>query len=320
MTSFLRAWGPFSLMKQEVEIVEAPYFEGWWTNFRYWIGIDVCFLHRPYGHYGACIIEAAKLHGVPLWVDHDDDLLNIPENNPHREVHVTRESICPSIEMSYREADILTCSGKVMHDELRTLYKREDAILITTGLDDRLVRFKKPFSTNRRVGWRGSESHSSDLSAYREPIKSVMDENKDKEWHFFGIDPVELDLVPEGVTPEWYPQLNIFEFYKEFTETNCQFHFVVLEDNHFNRVKSNISWMDATLAGSIVLGPAFEEWSYIETCRYFDGYPFNQSFIDMTSICEIKLEKIHNGCWEYIMDVLLQSKLNEKRYEILRNL
>lgn len=315
MTAFLRAHGPFSLMRDEVEIIEAPQNNEWMDNFKYWVGIDVCFLHRPFGGYGLKVIEAAKSHGVPLWVDHDDDILSIPTNSPHYEM-VLIDKKYPSVELSYKESDILTCSGKIMHEELKSKYGRTDTVLIPTGLDDRLLKFKKPFNGNKKISWRGSESHKNDLIAYRNEIRTVVERYGDHEWNFFGVDPFELDIRPKKCIA--WPQMTIFKFYEMLSMVNSSVHFVVLEDIKFNRVKSNLAWLDATLCGSICIMPDFEENKIPGIIHYRSGHEFETSF---GLIYEKGFDEyMHKNSWDYIQDNLLQSKLNEKRKEIIRNL
>lgn len=322
-TSYLRAWGPFTLMRDEVEIVE-PLIEAnsgqWWKNWRNWFNnIDVCFMHRPYGPIAAQIMAECKLAGVPLWVDHDDDLLNIPQTNEYYKVHTDGEKKFPSVEYSYRNADILTCSGKVMYDELVKTYKRSDTILITSGVDDRLLRFKKSFSGNRRVAWRGSTTHRSDLEYFRKSISNVMENAKGYEWHFWGLNPEFLN-PPEKADIFYQKQLNFLQYIKSLTDYNCSIHMVPLEDNRFNRVKSNLSWLDATLAGSVVLGPNFPEFQRPGIMHYEGEDDFEDVLNFMIEMPKDLLKEKYLQSWEYIEDNLLQSHLNRKRREILRNL
>lgn len=322
-TSWLRAYGPMTLMRDEVEIVE-PKIDvqdrdgRWWYNWRNWMGIDVCFMHRPYGPIAAQIMQNCKLHGVPLWVDHDDDLLAIPEKNPFHKIHADGEKVFPSVEWSYENADILTCSGEVMYEQLRTQYGREDTILITSGFDDRLIRFKKPFSANRKVGWRGSYSHFSDLELFRPQLEHCMQDYPELEWHFWGIDP--RKIFRTEVNGEFSPQRNMFDFIRDMTNANCSMHIVPLEDNHFNRVKSNLSWLDATLAGSVVLAPNFTEFNRPGIWNYYDDN-FGKDFEGLRDyMADGGGEELNKESWSYIQDCLLTSHLNKKRSEILRNL
>lgn len=323
-TSWLRAYGPMSLMRDRVEIVE-PKIDikqtastGWWVNWPNWVGIDVCLMHRPFGPIAYAIMQNCKLHGVPLWVDHDDDLLAIPDQNPYARIHKDGEQKQASVEWSYKNADILTCSGEAMLHDLKTKYGRDDAIHITTGFDPRLARFKKPFTGNRKMGWRGSGSHKSDLEHFRPQLEHCMQDYADIEWYFWGIDP--RDIFKSDIEGEFSPQRNFFDFIQNMTEANCSRHFVALEDNKFNRVKSNLSWLDATLAGSAVLAPMFPEFLLPGIYNYDGKINFIKKFREFMEIPNDDLKQMHDRSWEYIQDVLDQRKLNEKRWEILRNL
>lgn len=320
-TAFLRSWGPFSQMRDLVEIVTPPPIDGWQTDLRYWMGIDVCFLHRPYGPYAAQVMDQARYHGIPLWVDHDDALDAIPEKNPHRQIHERMEKICPSIQRSYVEADILTCSGEMMYEKIKRETGRQDITLITTAMDDRLIRFKRDFSGNEKVSWRGSDSHRSDLVLFRDQLSNLMQDHPEKSWLFFGIDPKSI-----GLSGAYYQETNLFKYYDNITNHNCSLHFVVLEDNYFNRVKSNLAWIDATLAGSCVVAPEYPEYVRPGIINYKGSDPKDFEFIFDLTLRRVDydyylfLKTYHDQSWEYIQDCLLLSNINEKRRNILRNL
>lgn len=328
-TSWLRAWGPFTLMRNEVEIVEpiVPTEKtglkyGWWSNWRNWYNnIDVCFMHRPFGPVAAHIMSQCKMHGIPLWVDHDDDLLNIPDKNPYAKIHNDGEKEFPAVEMSYKYADILTCSGEVMHYDLKTKYKRPDAILITSGMDDRLLKFKKPFNANNKISWRGSESHKSDLEDFQIYITRLVRDEKNREFYFWGIDPEKLWNEFKDY-PNWKfeVQLNLIDYIHSITKVNASIHMVPLEENRFNKVKSNLAWLDTTLAGSVVLGPDFPEWNRPGIIRYKGKADFYDKMKYLISHSKDFLEFNHNESWAYIKDCLLTSHLNKQRREILKNL
>jgi len=328
-TSWLRAYGPLTLpgMEDVCEIVEprdttiysnaSKKVMPWWNNWRNWVGVDVCFLHRPYGKAAASIISNAQMHGVPIWCDHDDDLLAIPDTNPYKQPHAEAEKEFPGVEMSYRDADILTCSSIAMLTELKTKYGRDDAQLITSGLDDRFLRFKKPFSKNNRVGWRGSDSHRADILHFEKDYRHMFETYPEIDWWWFGMDPREIFGKDLDINGEVLRQLNMFHFTHELCKTNCSIHLVPLEPCHFNHVKSNLAWLDATLAGSAVFGPNdFPEWQKPGMLKWSQ---LEMLFENMDDMWEF-LKEHHDKSWEYIQSELLTSKLNLQRIEILRNL
>lgn len=318
-TSLLRAVGPFSLMRDEVEIVRPRQIDKpWWQDWSEWRGIDVCFLHRPANPTGMAIMQYAKQMGVPLWVDHDDDLLSITPDNPAY-LHYTKSNSRESIEYSYKNADILTCSGKLQHKEFVEKYKRSDAVHIDTGIDDQIAELKRPFSLNQKITWRGSKSHQTDLLFFAPQIHEAMIKNKKTHhWFFFGINPYWLDWHGE-VTMRWVDELNLYDFLNNMCNTNSSIHMVPLVDTRFNRVKSNLAWLDGTLAGSAVIGPNYEEYDRPGVIQYASPKGFSEA-LEFAIKGEINLLEKHNESWDYIRENLLTSKLNAKRSEILRNL
>lgn len=316
IASFNCAHGPFSMLRDEVEIVvptalefdpETAIKSQWWTNFRWWLGIDVCFLHRPYGGYGREIIKACKSYGIPLWVHHDDDLLAIPETNPYYGT-VLEDRKNPSVEDSYREADILTCQSILMHKMLKETFNRNDAILIPIALDDRLIHLKKTWTDNNRICWRGSDSHRRDLLSFKTELQEIFDKYQNKEFHFTILNPRELGFKVKNLVV--HPPMGFFDFYKNLCEINASHHVVFLEDNPFNRVKSHLAWLDSTLAGSAVFAPNYQEFFRDGCCSWgpdrFDMF-MNDSHHE------------HNNylSWEQIKSKYLNSITNKTRLEIL---
>lgn len=321
-TAYLRAMGPFTekSLRSEVLPIQAPNNYSWFQDWTFFYDVDCVFMHRPSTMVDLYVMEKAKLLGLPLWVDHDDDLENVPPQNPHKKSYGSQE--IKVIRESYYLADLLTF-GSERHLERVKKEHSVEGLHIANALDDRLLKFKKPFkktsdTSEWNCAWRGSESHLSDLLYFQTEISEVIGKNLSK-WffRFIGINPF---WVPYEVGH--YPQTNLFEYYKTITTLNAQVHWVALEDNEFNRVKSNLSWLDATLAGSAVLAPNFEEFRYPGVALYEADVKrdFYREFMGMLNRGKSELEKMHDFSWEYIQDNLLLSKVNQTRRDIIKNL
>ncbi len=329
-TSLLRAWGPFTQLQKEgeCEIVQRPPDSAradWFRDWSYWFNVDVCYIHRPSNPSYVPLIKYAKLHNIPVWIDHDDDLLNITPDNPVYFNHAGGgDEYKEACEFSYREADILTCSGEPMFRDFIEKYGRSttNTFFIDTGLDDRFLFLKKEFSMNQKIGWRGSKSHLIDLLFFGPGIHDSMKKLKDKTWYFWGINPFWTEWLAEGSKIQWVDQLNLYPYLHAITYQNCSIHMVPLVDTKFNRVKSNLSWLDATLAGSVTLGPDFEHFLKPGIFNYKsnDVMNFADKLQSLSNTSEETLRMMHELSWEFIRDNLMLSKLNNKRKEILRNL
>ena len=317
-TSFLRAWGAFTTKEISSIIEPCPYpnVMGWENDWTFFFRHDIIYLHRPNSHIDEVIINRAKLLGIPLWVDLDDDLQNVPESNSCYRYYMNKATQ-DVVELAIKEADVLTVGGETHAKRLRDTYKRE-VTLIPNALDNRLLSLKKPHVRNKRIAWRGSDSHQIDLVAFQEQILRLLREYPDWQWFFFGRYPLILQHEKYD-NVKWGPEINLAEYYVALTHFNAEIHIVPMLDNVFNRVKSNLSWSDATLAGSVAVVPDFEEFQRPGCFTYTDKANF-YNHIRQLMDRERNDQKFHDDSWEWIKENILMSKVNEKRIEIIKNL
>lgn len=320
MTSFLRAMGAFThpTLKPHVDILREPLSQNWVFDWSYFWEADVIYLHRPSNLHDRQIIDRAKQMGVPLWIDLDDDLTAVTPDNPVFHVYNSVE-VLETIEFACKEADILSCGGSLHAARLRKELSRE-VHLIPGALDDRLLNLKKPFQMSRKISWRGSESHRTDLLFYQEEIKSLIDVHSLVP-KFFGLNPYFLDWDGRRQI-QWLGQKNVFDFYIALTSTNSAFHMHPMVDTWFNRVKSNLCYTDATLAGSVLCAPNFPEFNRPGIFRFEanNKKAFYKTMENMFNSTELELAKAHNLAWTWIKDNILLSRVNKIRLEILNNL
>jgi hypothetical protein len=302
-----------------VDPVRPPDDPRWVQDWTYFLPYDVVYLHRPHTALDFHIIERSKLLGVPLWIDLDDDLEYITADNPSYSLFANSQAK-ECIAHAIREADILTVGGECHAERLRREYKR-DVILRPTALDDRLLPLKKPFKFSKKIAWRGSESHRTDLLYYQDELSEVLKKITYESLTFFGLNPYWLDW--DAIPYQWVDKTqDPFQFYVAFTAHNACFHLTPMIDTEFNRVKSNLCWSDATLAGSIVFAPDYlPEYQRPGVYHYKEGSTrFKDALLDCFESYEFELEQMHNDSWNWITDNILMSKINKKRIEVLKNL
>lgn len=318
MTSFLRAWGPFTMMK-ELELVKFPpgleaYHE--WHRF---FDCDILFMHRPSSEFDLALMEVAQHYRIPLWVDHDDDLEYLTPDNPAYDVY-NRSKARECVQFSIKNAIVLTVSGQAHQKRIRKDYDR-NPILIPNTVHDRLLPLAKPWRSNSEISWRGSKSHFADLVYFQDAVSNVM-KLKKLDWNFFGLCPYNLEWKAPNAKIKWSGPLEILLYYKELCALNASIQIVPLVDTYFNRVKSNLAWLDGTLAGSVVLGPDFEEWGLPGMISYKSNNndSFLKNLIDLIDESDEFKRQKHKESMTYIKDCLLHSKWNNKRLEIINNL
>lgn len=307
-TSFLRAFGAFNhpSLRDVCVTVIPPEGTRWISQWTSYMNVDLVYLHRPSSLVDYEVIRQTKLHGIPLWIDMDDDLENITSDNPVFENYAVPQTK-QTIDYAIEHADVLSVGG-IRH--WKRLKNSRKVYHIPGALDDRLLKFKKPFKYSNKVAWRGSESHKIDLIKNAYLIDYFL---QDYEWVFFGFNPFWL----KDGKYKWSGIQNLFEFIDTICEYNATRHVVFLEDNEFNRVKSNLSVMDAALAGSCVFAPNFEEFNKIPGLFLYEKPSNLERFFLLT---ESELRERHEATWNYLVKNLLLSKINEIRREILEKI
>ena len=319
--SFYRQWGPMSALRDKVTSVSFSNNTPEYSHWTWYLNYDCALMSRPHKYEDFFFAEQCKKFRLPLWVDYDDALLHIPADNPVADTFNSEKSrkwIVAILQM----ADVVTVSSQLQKRWFESELKLKNVVFVPNGIDERMLSYAQPFKYNRRVFWRGSDSHLIDLLEYREQIISVMDRFNDWEYLFFGVYPSFITNFTRASNVSFHKSINLIEFFREMCTYNPMITFVPLVDHFFNRVKSNLAWLDATCAGSVALVPKFEGYTEPELpgVRYYEPKYFAKEFETLLQLPEAQLAAMHQLSWEYLKDNLLLSKINEIRLGILNNL
>jgi hypothetical protein len=165
--------------------------------------------------------------------------------------------------------------------------------------------------------WRGSDTHHVDLMQFSDAIRSCMNRD-DWEWMFFGYNPW---FIPKT---RHIPTMDPVMYFRTIRQINPGVMYVPLVDNVFNRCKSNINWIEGTMAGAVVLIPNFESWEWssnTDALVYQDSENLTErlSWL-MNGESQLLRRRIHQEAVQYIRENLLLSKVNQQRIEIIEQL
>lgn len=318
-TSFYRGGGPLKALKREWDDLEIHMTDkhNWFTHQM----VDIIFLQRPYKKEHLDIVEMAKLNGRKVWVDFDDDLFNVPQSNPAYKIYgndQTKFNIAKIINL----ADAVTVSTKSLKQLLQepgaTLNK--NVVVIPNAFEDKELKRSEKISRKKLVFWRGSQTHHQDLMRFQDEIVDKrINSQPDWTWFFQGDKPWFLyeKLKDSALFGE---SIDIMEYFKILLpRINPMITIVPLDDNVFNRSKSNIAWIEGCYAGAACLVPRWEGWENPGAVTYGDVADFGIKLKDMLK-GHYDLEKISEEGWQYIQDNLLLSKVNELRKEVILSL
>lgn len=197
------------------------------------------------------LAEAFRLAGKKVWVDLDDDLLNVPVHNQSRQTILSKAE---SIKRVIAAADLFTVSTPALleaYGGYASGSKIEARVLPNSVFPAEL---KPEWNGGERGMWRSNYSQLRDMWVHRKDL-DVM-EKAGVKMAYLGAPPPWLD---EPAWQEWGPTLSYF---RALQRTEAAYFWKPLEDNSFNRSKSNITMLEGAMCGALtVCNLKTEQWT-----------------------------------------------------------
>jgi len=309
--SYYRSIGAFSKIKNiTFELLE----KGNWVNYS---SIDILYMERPVLPSFIEGMKMAKSFNIPIWIDFDDDLFNVPKYNPAHTFYSKKETL-ESIVNACRLSDIIT----VTSPKLQKVYSQfnKNVEVIPNAWND--INF--PLNTNvisnkKIINWRGSATHRNDLLEYKESLLKAVSTKKDWQWSWIGKEHWMISDFIDDKQKISIEEMDIIQFFNVMKQLNPAIQIVPLKINEFNEAKSNIAWLEATYAGAVTVAPPMEQWDRPGIIRYQDMDHIYDEIVDAMNN-EKKRKAMWKDSYEYIESELLLSKINKKRSEIIERL
>lgn len=304
--SFYRAWGVWAYLSKEngVNLIHGPEWD--WHMVAQ---CDCVFMHRPWTSDHRSVAETCGAMKVPLWLDFDDNLLALERSNKHYE-----QFMGPATQAHIRRMCDLSSVITVSTEAMRMTYGKE-ANVIPNAFNDYVWKFQEEES-RKVISWRGGATHHADMAPFLPAIERVAKEFSDWDWHFFGYPHWEIDRIIPTDQLHHHQWNGLSTYMWDLAHTKPAIHIVPLEDNVFNRCKSNLAWIEATCAGATTLGPRWEEWDGRGGFTFSDSESFEYVLRSLISKPESRQSGL-NKSRETISENLLLSNVNQRRMEIL---
>lgn len=308
-----RGLGPFSLLRDEFNIIHAGESVTWMDLAK----VDAVFLQYASSEAHEQIIAIIKKMGIPLWVDYDDDFTCVPHGNVRHEIYAA-PAFQDRVKRIIAQADVVTVSTSAIANTLmQYLGKDADLSVISNAYD---VRFHGEPNFSRRtktVTWRGGDSHQVDVMSFYKEILRLAEIQPDVMWAFLGMKPAFLtQALPKMLLVPWSGGLAFMDSLKALAPL---IHMVPLEDCAFNHGKSNIAWLEATMAGALCVAPDWTEWKHDGIFRYNSPESFLATIDNMLMYPKNAIEAA-SASWETIQKEFMVEHTNHQRRQILRKL
>ncbi len=258
-TSFYRSLGPLSALRHarpSMSLQVAQEVD--------WVALalaDAIMMQRPFKGNQLQIAEMAAKHGVPLWVEHDDDIFSLPTDNPSYEVFMNPGVHATTARIA-QMADIVTVSTEALAKRFAP-FCRNPPIVIPNALMTNMVGHIPDHGDQPRMNavmWRGSVTHQRDLDIYTDAMAQVADRNPDTAWLFQGIGSSNYRVLESIKKSQRGMQADPIDYFNILSATRPRVMVVPLADCAFNRAKSNIAWIEAIYSGAICVAPDWPEW------------------------------------------------------------
>lgn len=311
--SLLRGVGPLvSLRKLDPTVKAFDIHALDWTVFRV---LDILFMQRPHDAVFVKAIERAKKHGVPVWVDYDDYMLDVPDDNQYYKVFKENRH---NIETILTNADVVTVST----DELKAQYSKfnDNVRVVKNAFDDYLLTMKpNPIPLNKTILWRGGTSHNRDLMEVKDVLieLSYSDVARDWRWVFMGFHPF---FVTEKMRPGSYEHIGMqdpIDYYENLRRLAPSIMIVPLADTLFNRCKSSISYYEGSYAGATTLVRDLPEFRETTAITYADNEDFKNKLKHLIELGGDGASDAHFG---WVCENRRLSQINHERLRIVREL
>ena len=304
-TSWYRAWGTFPDIEKRSDIrfhdmtkIFPKYEKDPKKSVFFWPEAERCDLAFFQRSCGGNIINYArtlKEKGIPIWYDLDDNLWEIPEGYKIKK-HF-HHGILSEVKEFLNMADMITVSTRELALYIKERFDKT-CYVVNNGID-----FDKyPINETSKTGltlWRGSHTHADDIGKFRELYESFQ------EVLFMGYNPI-INEPKLKVRGEFIPATDAGIYYQMIKNINPSYLLCFLSDNIFNRCKSNISYLEATLSGAISVNNQVGEFKG-------KGYDINNGL-------QLTLDQVHELRAEAVADCLENyhlKKLNDIRINLI---
>lgn len=317
-TSFYRAIGPFSRLRETFEFNVMFNRELSWATLSW---SNILFMHRPDNVNHVQVAKIARKMGRKVWIDFDDDMTCVPTDNPCFKDALAAK---PWAIECLKIADVVTVTTEAMKENFSKWNK--NIHVIPNGVDSRIFKGPEKTEPNKLILWRGTPTHDRDLWTYASAITRALEKHPDWRIIFLGYNPW---FITNHLKDSQYTLIEgqeLLSYFELIQKMKPDIMIVPLHDSPFNRAKSNIAWLEGSMAGAAVVRPAWENWapeipegSYATNDDLAMNNFYNEFDLLMSHSYD-QLGDINKRSVEVIKQKYMLDDLNVKRKELIEAL
>ncbi len=264
---------------------------------------DLVWMQRPGPpNYGQAInaMNYCKQMALPVVLDYDDNLFNVPVT--HENAHGFAE-FRESLILLLQGATATMVSTRAIHQDYSQF--SPNVHIVPNAVPDDMLR---PFTSERSdiLLYRGMRNHIPDIYAYQQHFQQLIDDGYKVK--FIGVNPFFLRkyIFLQG--------RDLYKYFDYFRAMRVRALLFPMADTRFNHSRSNIAWIEATMAGTVCIAPDWEEWQCPGIIRHAPKDFYATASALMKG--EIDVEAHYRASYEYIRENLVVSKVNALRAQV----
>lgn len=206
-------------------------------------GFDVVVVQRQITPENQRAMQMLRADGKKIVYDTDDNLWALPSYNPAKKAF---ESMQEGFDLCIKEAHVVTVSTQGLATALKNRVPNLKAqVLVTPNSLDFDIYRSAPLNRNDGkiiVGWGGSNTHSGDLDEACKALTNCLQKFPVMELQFIGMIPDRMIGLERVSFRPWIP---VGEWANRFASFAWDIALAPLQDNRFNRSKSNLKMLEA---------------------------------------------------------------------------
>ena len=204
---------------------------------------DVVIMFRPITPKSLQFIENCKspLLNIKVIIDIDDNLWRLPPGHPAENDY---NEAAQTLRKIYSLADGVWCSTDPLMDFADARDGR-GVVVANAVLERDLPAHPSPYKGH--VCWRGTSEQMADICSPEAVAEFEANKDRFRRWFFWGWQPGQL----RGANTQQIGRVDPLVYMAGLANAGINLMWKPLQENQFNDAKSNIAWIEATLAGGV---------------------------------------------------------------------